>query len=81
MGPFDSETIDQFPQDVSPVIGLPGIINEMVGDIERIQRYPTLGYQVPHELPQDVLDAWTYLIRQGFTHHLMPKASEPASLF
>ena len=71
----------QFPRDVSPVIGLLGIINEMVGDIERIQRYPTLGYQVPHELPQDVLDAWGYLVRQGFTHHLMPKASDAGSLF
>jgi uncharacterized SAM-binding protein YcdF (DUF218 family) len=67
----------QFPRDVSPVIGLLGIISEMVGDIERIQRYPALGYQVPHELPQEVLDAWAYLIRQGFTHHLMPQASDP----
>jgi uncharacterized SAM-binding protein YcdF (DUF218 family) len=63
----------QFPRDVSPAIGLFGIISEMVGDIERIQRYPTLGYQVPHELPRDVLDAWRYLIQQGFTHHLMPQ--------
>jgi uncharacterized SAM-binding protein YcdF (DUF218 family) len=63
-----------FPYDVSPVIGIFGIINEMVGDIERIQRYPALGYQVPHELPQEVLDAWEALIREGFTHHLMPKA-------
>ena len=70
----------QFPQDVSPVIGLLGIISEMVGDIERIQRYPKLGYQVPHQLPQDVLNAWEYLVRQGFTHHLMPTASNPGSL-
>lgn len=47
----------------------------MVGDIERIQRYPALGYQVPHQLPQKVLDAWEYLIQQGFTQHLLPKAS------
>jgi uncharacterized SAM-binding protein YcdF (DUF218 family) len=60
-----------FPQDVSPVIGIFGMINEMVGDIERIQRYPALGYQAPHELPQKVLDAWTYLVEQGFTHHLL----------
>jgi len=64
----------QFPRDVSPVIGLFGIINEMVGDVERIQRYPALGYQSPHELPQHVLDAWTSLVQKGFTYHLMPKA-------
>ena len=63
----------QFPQDVSNAIGVFGIINEMVGDVERIQRYPALGFQSPHELPRDVLDAWRYLIREGFTHHLMPK--------
>jgi uncharacterized SAM-binding protein YcdF (DUF218 family) len=64
----------QFPQDVSNVIGVFGIINEMVGDVERIQRYPALGFQAPHGLPRDVLDAWSYLIRQGFTHHVMPKS-------
>jgi hypothetical protein len=48
----------QFPQDVAPVIGLLGITNEMMGLVERIQRYPALGYQARHELPQEVLDAW-----------------------
>jgi len=70
----------EFPRDVSPVIGLLGIISEMVGDIERIQRYPALGFQVPHELPQEVLDAWECLLQQGFSHHLMPKASNPTGL-
>jgi uncharacterized SAM-binding protein YcdF (DUF218 family) len=61
----------KFPQDVSPVIGLFGVINEMVGDIQRIQHYPALGFQAAHELPQDVLDAQRYLVQQGFTHHLI----------
>jgi uncharacterized SAM-binding protein YcdF (DUF218 family) len=64
----------RFPEDVSPVIGLFGIINEMVGDVERIQRYPALGYQAPHELPQNILDAWASLVQKGFTYHLMPKS-------
>jgi uncharacterized SAM-binding protein YcdF (DUF218 family) len=63
----------QFPDEVSPLIGVLAIISEMVGDVERIQRYPALGYQAPHQLPREVLDAWEYLITQGFTHHLMPK--------
>jgi hypothetical protein len=67
----------RFPEDVSPVIGLFGIINEMVGDVERIQRYPALGYQAPHELPHTVIEAWKYLVKQGFTYHLMPNA-QPA---
>jgi uncharacterized SAM-binding protein YcdF (DUF218 family) len=61
-----------FPQDVSQVIGIFGIINEMVGDIERVQKYPALGYQAPHELPQEVTAAWAYLMQQGFTYHCLP---------
>ncbi|HXE83884.1 MAG TPA: YdcF family protein [Gemmatimonadales bacterium] len=64
----------EFPRDVSNVVGLFGIINEMVGDIERIQRYPALGFQSPHDLPREVLGAWRHLIREGFTHHLMEQA-------
>jgi uncharacterized SAM-binding protein YcdF (DUF218 family) len=64
----------RFPDDVSPVIGIFGIINEMVGDVERIQRYPALGYQTPHKLPHEVLNAWEALIQKGFTYHLIPKA-------
>jgi hypothetical protein len=65
----------QFPDDVSPVVGVFGVINEMVGDVERVIRYPALGYQSPHPLPQRVLDAWDYLMKQGFTHHLMTHAT------
>ena len=60
-----------FPNEVSNMIGVLGILNEMVGDIERIQRYPGLGYQVPHVLPKQIVNAWEYLIKQGFTGHLM----------
>jgi len=40
-----------FPEDVSNVVGFFGVINEMIGDIDRIQKYPALGYQVEHSLP------------------------------
>jgi uncharacterized SAM-binding protein YcdF (DUF218 family) len=61
-----------FPQQVSNVVGILGVINEMVGDIERVQKYPALGYQASHELPEPIIQAWHYLIDQGFTDHLMP---------
>lgn len=60
-----------FPEDVSNIVGLFGLINEMVGDIERIIEYPKLGYQVKHEFPSDVIESWEYLKRQGFTQHMM----------
>ena len=61
----------EFPHEVSNVVGILGVINEMVGDIERVQKYPKLGFQAPHELPTHILDAWNYLMEQGFTEHLM----------
>lgn len=62
----------KFPDEVSNIIGVWGVINEMVGDIERIQKYPDLGFQVQHLLPDKIMQNWAYLIDQGFTFHLMP---------
>jgi uncharacterized SAM-binding protein YcdF (DUF218 family) len=61
-----------FPRDVSKMIGVPGVINEMVGDIERIQKYSGLGFQAPHLIPDEVINSWEYLIKRGFTGRLMP---------
>lgn len=61
----------KFPEGVSNTVGIIGAINEMVGDVHRIRRYSELGYQSPHELPAHVMEAWTYLVGQGFTHHLV----------
>jgi len=64
----------RFPYEVSSVVGVLGIIDEIVGDIQRIREYPKLGYQVPHELPANVVESWPYLLQQGFTRHLLPNA-------
>ena len=47
-----------FPDEVSNIVGVLGVIDEMVGDIDRIQRYPALGYQAAHTLPGEIIDAW-----------------------
>jgi uncharacterized SAM-binding protein YcdF (DUF218 family) len=46
------------------------IINEMVGDIQRIQQYPALGYQIAQDIPETVLAAYRELIGRGYTQHL-----------
>ena len=61
-----------FPDEVSNVVGILGLIEEMVGDIDRIDRYPALGYQAPCEIPANVRAAWRELKEAGFTGHLMP---------
>jgi hypothetical protein len=63
-----------FPAAVSNVVGILGLIEEMVGDIHRILEYPKRGFQVGRDVPDDVLDAWRGLIADGFTAHLLPDA-------
>jgi len=73
----------RFPDEVSNIIGVLGLINEMVGDIERLQKYPDLGFQAPHLIPDNIVDAWKYLVEQGFTDHLMPDSqfqADPATV-
>lgn len=60
-----------FPGEVSNLIGVLGLIDEMVGDIHRIMVYPSLGFQVEQVIPEEVEVAWRYLIEQGFDHHLI----------
>ncbi len=62
----------RFPTEVSNVVGILGVIDEMVGDVDRILQYPALGYQAPHEFPTEVLDAWHDLKVAGFKNHLLP---------
>jgi uncharacterized SAM-binding protein YcdF (DUF218 family) len=70
-----------FPDDVSPVVGLYGLIDEMVGDLQRVIEYPQHGYQVAHELPPEILESWRFLIDQGFTRHMLPDhTSRPAAI-
>lgn len=61
----------RFPDDVSNLIGVLGLIDEMVGDVHRIMVYPALGFQVEQAIPDEVQMAWRYLVEQGFDHHLI----------
>ncbi|MGB6310006.1 MAG: YdcF family protein [Steroidobacteraceae bacterium] len=60
-----------FPEEVSNVIGVFGIMHEMVGDIDRVIQYPARGFQVPHRLPPAILESWQALKAEGFGHHLL----------
>jgi hypothetical protein len=60
-----------FPHDVSNVIGVFGVIHEMVGDVDRIVRYPARGFQIAHELPPRILESFRHLVEEGFDRHLL----------
>ena len=46
------------------------IIEIMVGDLDRITRYPALGYQTVQVIPDEVLAAYEKLIDLGYDGHL-----------
>ncbi|MGL1894704.1 MAG: YdcF family protein [Spirochaetaceae bacterium] len=60
-----------FPHEVSNTIGVVGLINEMVGDINRIIKYPDLGYQLKHDIPPTILNSYNFLIQKGYMDHLL----------
>lgn len=49
------------------------VINMMVGDLQRIKEYPTLGYQIEQEIPGDVWQAYLKLVTLGYTRSLIKK--------
>jgi uncharacterized SAM-binding protein YcdF (DUF218 family) len=61
----------EFPQQVSNIIGVFGVMNEMVGDVDRVLKYPSRGFQRPYDVPAAVLESWRALIADGFSHHLL----------
>jgi uncharacterized SAM-binding protein YcdF (DUF218 family) len=68
-----------FPEDVSSMIGVLGVIHEMVGDIDRVMQYPERGFQRPHPLPTPILESWQYLVAGGFSCHLLTPPTSPSA--
>jgi uncharacterized SAM-binding protein YcdF (DUF218 family) len=66
-------TSPQIPFDKYPTDGITkeNVINTMVGDLQRIKEYPKKGFQIEQDIPQDVWDAYQYLILEGYTERLI----------
>jgi len=43
-----------------------GIIGDLVGGLERIKKYPELGFQIPQDIPEDVWNARCVLRGKGY---------------
>ncbi len=48
-----------------------GVIETIVGDVQRMELYAGKGYQVPVALPDEVRTAFGELVRQGYTGQLV----------
>jgi uncharacterized SAM-binding protein YcdF (DUF218 family) len=53
------------------IISKEHMINAVVGDLERIIQYPKSGFQIEQEVSQEVLDAFNYLVEQGYTKRMI----------
>jgi hypothetical protein len=42
----------------------------MVGDLQRIRIYPSRGFQIEQEIPDDVWQAFEKLVELGYDRHL-----------
>ena len=46
-------------------------IDSMVGSMQRIREYPKLGYQIEQEIPDDVWQAYEFLVAAGYDSKLI----------
>lgn len=49
------------------------VVNEMVGDVDRMLQYPARGFMRAEPLPQAVLEAFESLRRAGFEQNCLAK--------
>jgi uncharacterized SAM-binding protein YcdF (DUF218 family) len=52
-------------------ISLDHLIHIMVGDFQRILIYPQKGFQIPQEIPENVLQAYQTLMKMGYTKFII----------
>lgn len=60
----------QFPHDRDPNRSLVELIEELVGDAERVRLYPARGWQLAVPIPPEVAGAVRTLIERGYVGHL-----------
>ena len=59
---------DRYCNDEQPI---ETVINIMVGDLDRIMKYPARGLQAEQPIPVAVQQAYETLISAGYTQHLL----------
>ncbi len=47
------------------------VVRIMVGDLQRLMEYPKMGFMIPQEIPPAVREAFDFLVKSGYTGHLL----------
>jgi len=53
------------------VIDFDKLINELVGQVDRVEKYPSRGFTEEDEVPEEVLVAKSRLVELGYGEHLV----------
>jgi uncharacterized SAM-binding protein YcdF (DUF218 family) len=67
--PLVTAPILSFEEQAKGAGGEENLINEMVGDVERLHTYPSKGFQEEIDIPPAVMDAYLSLRDRGFNKH------------
>lgn len=46
-------------------------IHALAGDLQRIREYPAKGFQIEQDIPDEVWEAYEYLVDLGYTNRLI----------
>ena len=57
------------------IIGFDKLINELVGQVDRVEKYPELGFTENAEVPEEVIAAKRQLVELGFANYLVSEAA------
>ena len=57
----------------NPALSADEVISIMVGDLQRIRLYPSMGFQIEQEIPGDVWSAYEELVAAGYDGHLVAR--------
>jgi uncharacterized SAM-binding protein YcdF (DUF218 family) len=60
-----------FEEYATDEISMNEVIQIMVGDLHRILIYPEKVFQIPQDVPDEVYDAFKFLVDHGFTQYLV----------
>jgi uncharacterized SAM-binding protein YcdF (DUF218 family) len=55
----------------NPALSADEVVGIMVGDLQRIRHYPSMGFQIEQEIPDDVWSAFEELVAAGYDRHLV----------
>ncbi len=62
--------LTRFEHQPTEAYPLEKLVHEMVGDLQRMIDYPAKGYQIAQSIPASVADAFDFLVKEGYHHHL-----------